>query len=113
VRKVYVIEIDGSLTADHLRTLKRGVYLDGRRTGGAEVKVLRKGPSHSLIEATLTEGRTREVRRILLMFALKVERLKRVAIGPITDRGLKVGSFRPLQPFEVAKLKRCGMLPMG
>ena len=36
-----------------------------------------------------------------------------MAIGPITDRHLEIGAFRPLEPFEVAKLRRCGKLPFG
>jgi 23S rRNA pseudouridine2605 synthase len=110
--KTYVAEIDGLLTGEQIARLKSGVYLDGRRTGGAGVKVLRKSPTRSLIEVTLTEGRNREIRRILLGFGVKVRRLKRVAIGPITDRGLKVGSFRALRGREVARLRRCGRQPL-
>ena len=113
VPKTYVVEIEGVLSAEDISAVKRGVYLDGRRTAGAALKVLRKSPGRSLIELTVTEGRNREIRRTLLQFGMKVCRLKRVAIGPITDRGVKIGNFRPLKPFEVAKLRRCGDLPMG
>ncbi|MGB2822279.1 MAG: pseudouridine synthase [Phycisphaerae bacterium] len=106
--KTYVVRIDGVLTGEQIARLKSGVFLDGKRTGGAAVKVLRKSPTQSLIEVTLTEGRNREIRRILLGFGVKVRRLKRVAIGPVTDRGLKIGSSRELRRQEVDRLRRCG-----
>jgi len=109
--KTYVVEIDGMLTGEQIDRLKHGVHLDGRRTGGAAVRVLRKGLHRSLLEVTLTEGRNREIRRVLLKFGVKVKRLKRVAIGPVTDRGLKIGHFRALRPAEIRKLKRCGNAP--
>ena len=108
VPKQYVVEIDCVLTAEQIAQFKSGMYVGGKRTGGAAIKVLRKSREHSLIEVTLTEGRNREIRRILLQFGAKVKRLKRVGIGPITDRGLKIGNFRVLRPVEVAKLQRCG-----
>lgn len=108
VPKTYVVQIDGRLSAEEVAKLKRGVHLDGRRTGAAAIKVLRRGRDKSLLQVTLTEGRNREIRRILARLGHKVRRLKRTAIGPVTDRGLKVGSFRPLRAFEVAKLRRLG-----
>jgi len=113
VPKTYVVEIDRVLTAEQIDRLKHGVYLDGKRTGGAAVRVLRKGRDRSLLNVTLTEGRNREIRRVLLKFGVKVKRLKRVAIGPVTDRGLKIGNVRTLRPSEVNQLKRCGTAPMG
>jgi len=108
VPKTYVVEIDGLLAAEQIDQLKHGVYLDGRRTGGAAVKVLGRGGGWSALEITLTEGRNREIRRVLAGFGHKVRRLKRVAIGPVTDRGLKIGHFRRLTDREVAQLRRAG-----
>ena len=108
VPKTYVVEIDGLLTGEQIAAFKRGVYLDGKRTGGAALKVLRKSPRRSLLEITLTEGRNRELRRALLQFGAKVNRLKRVSIGPVTDRGLKIGNFRELRPSELTALRKSG-----
>lgn len=108
VAKRYVVEIDGRLGGDEIARLKKGMYVDGRRTGGAAVKVLRKSPKRSLLEVTLREGRNREIRRVLARLGHKVKRLKRVAIGPLTDHGLKIGHFRALRDAEIAKLRRAG-----
>jgi 23S rRNA pseudouridine2605 synthase len=108
VSKTYTVTVDGRVEADSLEKIKRGVYLDGRRTRRAQLKVLQRNPTGTLLEITLREGRNREIRRILLRLGHKVRRLKRVAIGPITDHGLKVGHFRELTPREVQTLRKTG-----
>jgi 23S rRNA pseudouridine2605 synthase len=111
ISKRYIVEIAGRLTAQDRQKLRKGTYLDGTRTQGPMVRVLRGGPEQSLLSITLREGRNREIRRILARTGCKVRRLKRVTIGPITDRGLKVGKFRMLSPVEVRKVKRIAMKP--
>ncbi len=111
VEKTYVVEIEGKLDEEAVRRLKRGIYLDGKRTGGAALKVLRKGRNQSLLEIRLREGRNREIRRILARLGHKVRKLKRTAIGPVTSRGLKAGSFRPLGVKEVQALRNAGRDP--
>jgi len=108
VAKTYVVEVDGRIGPDDIEKLSRGVHMDGRRTRTARVKVLRRGPTRSLLEIRLTEGRNREIRRILARLGHKVRKLKRTAIGPITDRGVKVGKYRPLSPAEVERIRRSG-----
>jgi 23S rRNA pseudouridine2605 synthase len=111
VAKTYVAQIDGQLTAEDVESLRKGVYLDGKRTQGARVKVLRRSPKRSLLEIVLREGRNREVRRILARLGHEVRRLKRTSIGPLTDRGLKIGSVRHLTDAEVARLRKAAMRP--
>ncbi len=109
VPKTYTVTVDGRVEGDELEKIKRGVHLDGRRSRSAQVKVLARSPKRTLLEITLREGRNREIRRILLRLGHKVRRLKRVAIGPITDRGLKIGNFRILTNREVAYLRKSGL----
>jgi len=111
VPATYVVETEGQLSPEDLDAFKHGVYLDGKRTAGAAVKVIRKEPGASTLEVTLREGRNREVQRVLLKFGVKVRRLRRIAIGPITDRGVKVGNFRTLTAAEVKKLMHAGTMP--
>jgi len=111
VAKTYVVEIDGRLTGEEMAKLKAGVYLDSKRTRGAMVKVLRSSPKRSLLQIRLTEGRNREIRRALARLGHKVRKLKRVAIGPVTDRGLKVGNFRKLLSGEVRRLRQAPKQP--
>ena len=108
VVKTYVVEADGRPEPDQLEQLTKGMYLDGKCTGGAQVAVLSRGADRSVLEIRLAEGRNREIRRLLARLGHKVRRLKRVAIGPITDKGLKIGSFRVLKQFEIERLQRVG-----
>ncbi len=107
VAKTYVVEVDGSPDEQQIEAIKKGVYLDGVRTKRAGVKVLHRSAKQSVLEVRLTESRNREIRRLLAFLGHKVRRLRRVAIGPVTDKGLKVGSFRQLKPAEVARLAAC------
>jgi len=108
VRRTYVVETEGQLDEGQMATLKKGFWMDGRRVQGAAVKVLGRMATRSWLEIQVAEGPNREVRRILAKFGHRVRRMKRVAIGPITDRGLKIGHFRPLLPEEVELLRRSG-----
>lgn len=108
VEKTYVVTVDGQLGPEQIERIKKGAWLDGRRTGGAAVKVLRKRRDSSLLELRLREGRNREVRRILAGLGCKVRRLKRTAIDGITDRGLGIGRYRRLKGGELDRLRRAG-----
>lgn len=108
VMKTYVAEVDGRVTGDQIEVLKSGMYLDGKKTQGARIKVLRRRVASTALEIKLTEGRNREIRRMLARLGNKVRRLKRTAIGPVTDRGLKIGSYRELCSREVSRLSSCG-----
>lgn len=108
VEKTYVVDVDGRVEGQAIDKLKAGVHLDGRRTASAKIKVLQRGHKRSLLQIRVAEGRNRQVRRMLAKLGCKVRRLKRVAIGSVTDRGLKVGGWRPLRPAEVARLRKAG-----
>ena len=108
VHKRYHVALTGHITPEAIQKFKQGVWVDGKRTAPAQLKVIGKTREGSIIEVMLLEGRNREIRRILLRMGYKVKRLARVAIGPITDRGLKVGSCRELSAEEVQSLRDAG-----
>jgi len=108
VAKTYIVTVDGSVDENQINRLKRGLYLDGKRTVGAGVRVESRGPERTMLRITLREGRNREIRRMLVRLGHNVHRLKRVAIGPITDKGLGVGQMRTLSPKEVKSLRDAG-----
>jgi pseudouridine synthase len=112
VERVYEARVLGTPTRHELQRLARGVDIDGRRTQPADVKVLsdrtraNPPPASTLLEITVREGRNRQVRKMCDAIGHPVERLKRVAIGPIRDERLKPGRWRDLSVQEVSKLKR-------
>lgn len=111
VEKTYVVEIGSPVQADALEQLKGGSHVDGRRTAGAVVSVLRRSRERTLLEVRLREGPNREVRRVLARLGYKVLSLRRVGIGPLTDRGIKTGRCRMLEPAEVEALRRAASPP--
>lgn len=108
VPKTYVVNVQSKVDGPAIARMKQGLHIDGKRTRGAGVKVLRRGTTSTLLEVTLREGRNREIRRLLARLGFKVRRLRRTAIGPITDRGLKTGKARHLSPREVDMLRDAG-----
>jgi len=107
VAKTYVVRVAGRIGAEDLAALQKGMHLDGRRAK-AQAKVIRRGPKESLLEIRLHEGRNRQIRRMLARLGHKVLRVHRRAIGPISDRGVKIGKFRRLAAAEVDALRKAG-----
>jgi len=81
------------------------VRVEGEHMVADRVRVL-QGTGNAWLELTLHEGRHHEVRRMLEAVGHPVAKLRRVAIGPVTARGLDPGEFRPLTDEEVAGLMR-------
>jgi 23S rRNA pseudouridine2605 synthase len=106
VMKTYIARVAGRMEAKDVTAMRRGVLLNGRGTSRAAVKVLRRGGRESLLELKISEGRNRQVRRILARLGHNVRRLHRSGIGPVTDSGLKIGKFRHLSASEVGALRK-------
>ena len=102
VARVYDVRVVGELDRHDVDRLARGVTIDGRRTGPADVKAM--GPSH--FQITIREGRNRQVRKMCDAIGHPVSSLRRIAIGPITDARLKLGHWRELTAAEVERLRR-------
>ncbi len=101
VARVYEAQVAGVPDAHDLKRLAAGLVVDGRRTGPAGVK--RVGP---ILQITVHEGRNRQVRKMCEAIGHPVDRLRRVAIGPIRDSRLKSGYWRDLTAAEVQALRR-------
>jgi pseudouridine synthase len=111
VERVYEAQVLGVPDAHDLERLSKGVVIEGRRTGAAQIELLsarRTQGDTSVLRITIHEGRTRQVRKMCDAIGHPVRTLKRVRIGPIADKHLRVGTFRPLTPDEVRKLKNAG-----
>jgi 23S rRNA pseudouridine2605 synthase len=104
VEKTYRVEVYGSVDEETVARLRRGVRLSEGWANFSQVKRLKRGDKQSVLLLSLREGKNREIRRVLARVGLAVGRLRRVRIGPITDRGLKVGRWRVLAREEVELL---------
>lgn len=106
VPKSYLVKAAGPLSEEQLTALNNGVELSDGPTRPALIKRLRDSARYSTIEITITEGRNRQVRRMLEAVGSRVEKLVRTRFGNLTLDGLAIGKWRELTSAEVAALKR-------
>jgi len=104
--KVYLVTVEGSISHDAVKQLRRGVLLEDGLTQPAEVEVLEQDNKKSLLRMAIREGRNRQIRRMCSAVGFPVQRLIRIAIGPVKLGELKPGQMRELTAAEVGKLKQ-------
>jgi 23S rRNA pseudouridine2605 synthase len=107
ISKTYRALVLGFPTPETLQKLRKGVYL---AEGVARVAELRARGRHARgaeLEIVLTEGRNREIRRVLARVGHKVLRLRRIALGPLRLGNLAAGEARRLTGAEVQQLRDC------
>jgi len=106
VPKSYLVKASRHLTDDDLERLRDGIELRDGPTRPAAVTRIREAGGKTVFEITITEGRNRQVRRMVEALDAKVLKLVRVAIGPIRIGDLQIGKVRELTPDEVRTLTR-------
>jgi len=105
ITKTYLVKTAARLSDDGLQRLREGVDLSDGPTRPAEVTRLRDSASKTFLEITITEGRNRQVRRMIEAVGSKVSKLVRTAIGPVKIGALQIGTYRPLTKNEVEALR--------
>jgi|GEM_PF-140312 len=106
VEKIYRAVVAGAPSPDVLRQLAEGVWLSDGKARAKRARIVGARGESTILELALAEGKNREVRRMLARFGHKVMSLTRVAIGPITLKGLPLGEFRHLNPAEIDLLHK-------
>ncbi|MEX0667526.1 MAG: pseudouridine synthase, partial [Acidimicrobiia bacterium] len=110
--KTYVVTVAGKPNGRVVRRLVAGIELDDGVAKARKARLIQATPDQGLIELVMTEGRNREIRRMMNLLGHPVQRLVRTAIGPLTDRTLGAGEWRRLDMQEVAALyKAAGTQP--
>lgn len=104
IEKTYRVVLSGPLDEAALKKLRAGVRLSDFKASFSRVRVLKRGERQSVLLLSLNEGKNREIRRVFARLRLPVRDLRRVRIGNLDDRGLKVGHWRPLTRAEVQGL---------
>lgn len=100
VDKEYLVWVTGRPGRAVLRALREGVELEDGRTAPARVTAVEP----EVLRIVIHEGRNRQVRRMCAAVGHPVRRLVRVRIGPLADRSLAPGAWRPLESAEVRAL---------
>ncbi|HLF57925.1 MAG TPA: pseudouridine synthase [Thermoanaerobaculia bacterium] len=110
--KTYEVKVKGAPKAEEIDRLRRGVVLEGRRTLPCRIRAVRTTPvkgqegGNTWFEVELAEGRSRQIREMFFRIGHPVQKLRRIAIGPLKDSALPVGALRELTENELRVLRR-------
>ena len=93
-KRKYRVRVHGKVTPEIIGRLNKGVKVDGVAYAPCQIEVEREQGSNTWVLMTLTEGKNREIRRLMAFFGLEVTRLIRVSYGPFQLGNLPVGAVR-------------------
>jgi 23S rRNA pseudouridine2605 synthase len=106
VRRRYEVALVGPVPGDLPTRLSEGLTLEDGPARADRARFLAPaGSERPVLELELHEGRNREVRRMMKVLEVRVQTLKRTALGPIELGELPRGAHRPLDQREVAALR--------
>ncbi len=104
--KTYLVKCASIVDEESISRLQNGIELEDGPTRPAQVKRLRDSETKSFLELSITEGRNRQVRRMIEAIGSRVLKLVRTEIGPLSINGLHIGQWRELSSDEVSMLKQ-------
>jgi 23S rRNA pseudouridine2605 synthase len=111
VEKIYHVQVAGHVERPTLARLQRGMHLAEGFAHAKHVHIKSRQKHSTILEMVLDEGRNREIRRLFARLGHKVERLRRVAVGPARLGDLPRGAVRALSRQEVLALRRAVAMP--
>jgi 23S rRNA pseudouridine2605 synthase len=106
IPKTYVAQVRGQVRRRTLRELEQGIDLEDGPARALSARALGSSGDQTLLEIVIAEGRKREVRRMVGAVGLRLERLARIAVGPIALGDIAPGKLRPLRNDEIRALYR-------
>jgi 23S rRNA pseudouridine2605 synthase len=111
VAKTYRAVVNGYIKPEAVQQLEKGMWLadpkkGGFKTGRSRIKIVDRSRDKSVLEITVREGRSGQVRRMLARIGHKLKELTRIKMGPLELRGLEPGEFRELTPRELRALQK-------
>ncbi|MCL6684587.1 rRNA pseudouridine synthase [Sphingomonas sp. SE158] len=95
----------GDVTQAQLEDLSEGITIEGVRYGSIDANLERGSGRNRWIEMSLTEGKNREVRRVLEHLGMQVSRLIRTSYGPLSLEGLAPGQIEEVDAGELANFR--------
>ena len=101
VTRHYRARACGAVSQAALEDLAEGVTIEGMRYGSIDANLERRTGRNCWIQMSLTEGKNREVRRVLEYLGLQVSRLIRTGYGPFDLRGLEPGGVAEVDRNEL------------
>ncbi|MDR2858517.1 MAG: rRNA pseudouridine synthase [Novosphingobium sp.] len=106
IPRTYRARTFGPITQAQLESLIEGIEIDGIRYGRIDANMERSAGRNQWVELTMTEGKNREVRRVLEHFGLEVSRLLRTSYGPFQLLDLPRGAAVEIRQIDVEKFRK-------
>jgi 23S rRNA pseudouridine2605 synthase len=106
VVRTYRARAFGDVTQAQLEDLADGVTIEGVHYGSINANLERRTGRNCWIEMSLTEGKNREVRRVLAFLGMQVSRLIRTAYGPFNLEGLEPGQVDEIDAAELEQFRK-------
>lgn len=104
IPRTYKVIVEGYISNNSVKRLKRGIFLDDGPTNPAQVKIISRQQDRSVLRITIFEGRSREIRRMFKAVGHKTLKLTRIGYGSLYLGDLGVGKYRRLKNIEVKAL---------
>ena len=105
VRKVYRVTVAGKVDPETMRLMRKGMYISEGFVRVEGARMLKARSKSTELEISLREGKNREIRRILARLGHKVQKLRRIAIGPLRLGDTPSGAYRLVTRDEIRRLR--------
>lgn len=105
IPKTYLVKTERPVSESDISKLKQGVIIDGVKTKKCSVRFIESTKTGSKLHITITEGKNRQIRKMIEAIGNSVDFLKRIKIGDLTLSGLDRGETRKLTAGEVEYLR--------
>ncbi len=121
IPKTYEVTVRGNVSDETIDQLKKGVYISdahtkhdkrigGKRASVDQIEITKHDRDRTLLSIELSQGRNRQIRRMLALVGHPVKRLRRTCVGPVKLKGLRPNQWRDLLPKEIIALKKAASL---
>ena len=106
IKKTYNVTIIGELTKEELEKIRNGIDIENYTTKKSEARILKYEPekNRTRVEIIISEGKNRQIRKMMQAINKKILALHRSKIGNINVKNLKIGTWRYLDSYEIKEL---------
>lgn len=105
IPKTYLVRTEKPVLEKDINALRQGVIIDGVKTKKCNVRFIESTKTGSKLHITITEGKNRQIRKMIEAISNNVDFLKRIKIGELTLKGLNRGETRKLTNSEIEYLR--------
>ncbi len=112
----YRVRVNGKVNEDKLKSLKKGIEIDGIKYGSIDAQLDKVQGHNAWLTVAITEGKNREIRRVMESMDLRVSRLIRLSYGPFQLGTLEAGAVEEIRRKTLRDqlgLKLSGQAPAG